>query len=241
MAETKLIRVWDWPVRLFHWMLVVVIAVAFLSSEEDSALNQWHVLAGWVAAILVVFRIAWGFVGGEHSRFSDFVRPSRIADHISGILRGHRELSLGHNPLGGLSVLVLLSLTAITVWTGAFGGEPMEDVHEFVAWTLLAMVALHVVAVIMMSLLERQNLIRAMVTGTKASASYPGAADARPPGTLSLLIAFVVVLGTGYGILRYDPQAFTFRTAESFEHRGDPRLGPQQNSSDPGEAEAEER
>jgi cytochrome b len=105
MAEGKSINVWDWPVRLFHWTLVVVIAVAFLSSEEDSALNQWHVLAGWVAAILVVFRIAWGFVGGEHSRFSDFVRPSRIADHISGILRGHGEPSTGHNPLGGASVL----------------------------------------------------------------------------------------------------------------------------------------
>ena len=57
MAEAKSIKVWDWPVRLFHWTLVVVIAVAFLSSEEDSTLNQWHVLAGWVAAILVVFPI----------------------------------------------------------------------------------------------------------------------------------------------------------------------------------------
>jgi cytochrome b len=241
MAQAKSIRVWDWPVRLFHWTLVIVIAIAFLSSEEDSALNEWHVLAGWLAAVLVVFRIAWGFVGGEHSRFSDFVRPSRIADHISGILRGHKEPSVGHNPLGGLSVLVLLALTAITVWTGAFGGEPMEDAHEFVAWTLLAMVALHVVAVILMSLLERQNLIRAMVTGTKPAAGYRGAADASRAGTLSVMVAVIVVLGTGYGILRYDPQAFTLRTAESFEHRGDAGLGPQKSSSEPGEGEGEER
>ena len=241
MAEAKSIKVWDWPVRLFHWTLVVVIAVAFLSSEEDSTLNQWHVLAGWVAAILVVFRIAWGFVGGEHSRFSDFVRPWRIADHISGILRGHGEPSTGHNPLGGLSVLLLLSLTAVTVWSGAFGGEAMEDVHEFVAWTLLAMVALHVVAVIVMSLLERQNLIRAMVTGAKPAARYPGAFDARRPSALSLLIALVVVLGTAYGILRYDPQAFTLRPAESFEHRGESGFGAQQNSSEPDEVEAGEK
>lgn len=241
MAEGKSIGVWDWPVRLFHWTLVVVIAVAFLSPEEDSALNQWHVLAGWVAAILVVFRIAWGFVGGERSRFSDFVRPSRIADHISGILVGSREPSLGHNPLGGLSVLLLLALTAVTVWTGAFGGESMENVHEIVAWTLLAMVALHVVAVIVMSRLERQNLIRAMVTGTKPAARYPGAADARRPRPLSLLIALVAVLGTAYGILRYDPQAFTLRTAESFEHRGDARFAAQESSSEPGEVEAGEK
>lgn len=63
MAEGKSIKIWDWPVRLFNWALVVVIAVAFFSSEEDSALNQWHVLAGWAAGVLVVFRIVWGFVG----------------------------------------------------------------------------------------------------------------------------------------------------------------------------------
>ena len=71
------VRVWDAPVRLFHWLLVAAVALALLSSDEDSALNQWHVLSGWVAAILVVFRIVWGFAGGEHSRFGDFLRPPR--------------------------------------------------------------------------------------------------------------------------------------------------------------------
>ena len=241
MAQAKVIHVWDWPVRLFHWTLVVVIAAAFLSSEEDSALNQWHVLAGWLAAILVVFRIVWGFVGGEHSRFSDFVRPSRIADHIHGILRGHQDLSLGHNPLGGLSVLLLLALTAATIWTGAFGGKSMQDVHELVAWTLLAMVVLHVVAVVVMSLVERQNLVRAMITGTKPAARYPSAADAGRPEMLSLLVAFLVVLGTAYGILRYDRQAFTLRPAESFEHRGDASSGTPHDPSERSAAEAEER
>lgn len=219
MPEAKSIKVWDWPLRLFHWTLVIVIAVAFLSAEEDSALNQWHVMAGWLAAILVTFRIAWGFIGGEHSRFSDFVRPSRIADHISGIARGRKEPTLGHNPLGGIAVLLLLALTAVTVWTGAFGGESAEDLHELVGWTLLAMVALHVVAVVIMSLLERENLIRAMVTGRKPEAGHPGASDARNPGALALLIAVIVVLGTAYAIRRYDPQAFTLRSAESFEQR----------------------
>lgn len=241
MAESRLIRVWDWPLRLFHWTLVVVVAVAFLSSGEDSVLNQWHVLAGWLAAILVVFRIVWGFIGGEHSRFSDFVRPSRIADHLSSIAHGRRAPALGHNPLGGLSVLVLLALTAITVWTGAVGGESLEDLHELVAWTLLAMVALHVVAVVVMSLLERQNLVRAMVTGKKPAARHPGASDARRAGALALPIAFMVVLGTGFAILRYDPQAFTLRPAEALEHRTGPDLTARSDRGKPGEAEAEER
>ena len=94
---------------------------------------------GWIAAILIVFRLVWGFIGGEHSRFSDFIRPSRIAHHISGLLRGEREPSLGHNPLGAVAVVILLVLTAATVWTGAFGGEAAEELHEVTAWVLLAM------------------------------------------------------------------------------------------------------
>lgn len=217
----KRVKVWDLPLRLFHWTLVVAIAVAFLSSEEDSALNDWHVLSGWVAAVLIVFRLVWGFVGGEHSRFSDFIRPSRIAHHIASLARGQSEPSLGHNPLGAVAVVVLLALTAVTVWTGAFGGEAAEDLHEVIAWVLLAMVALHVVAVIIMSMLERENLVRAMVTGDKPATHHPGVVDARPPGAVAWLVGGVVVAATSYLIVQYDPDAFALRSAESFEHRTD--------------------
>jgi cytochrome b len=214
------VKVWDLPLRLFHWTLAIAVAVAFLSSDEDSALNQWHVIAGWIAAILIVFRLVWGFVGGEHSRFADFVRPSRIAGHVSGMLRGRSEASLGHNPLGAVAVVVLLALSAATVWTGAFGGEAAEDLHETIAWTLLAMVALHVTAVIVMSLLERENLVRAMITGDKPAARHPGAADARPASLVGAIVAILAVLGMAFAVLRYDPQAFTPRSAAAFEDRG---------------------
>ena len=213
------VKVWDLPLRLFHWLLVIAIAVAFLSSEEDSVLNQWHVLAGWVAGLLILFRLVWGFAGGEHSRFADFVRPSRIADHLREIRRGRIEPSLGHNPLGGIAVLVLLALTAVTVWSGAFGGEAAEDLHEIVAWTLLVMVGLHILAVLVMSLLERENLVRAMVTGRKSRARHRTARDASTPGVAGIVITLGVLAGTIFGILRYDPQAFALRSAESFEHR----------------------
>lgn len=217
---SRWIRVWDLPLRLFHWGLVVAIAVAFLSSEEDSALNQWHILAGWIVAILIVFRLAWGVVGGEHSRFVDFVRPSRIGHHLGGLLGGQRERSVGHNPLGALAVVALLLLAAATVWTGAFGGEAAEDLHETIAWVLLAMVAVHVLAVVVMSVLERENLVRAMVSGNKPASLHPGAADATRPGIVGLAVAALVVLGTVWLILQYDPQAFTLRSTESFEDRG---------------------
>ena len=86
-----------------------------------------------------MFRLVWGFVGGEHSRSSDSIRPSRIGHHIAGLFRGVAERTLGHNPLGGISVIILLALVCGTVWTGAFGGEGAEDLHELIAWTLLAL------------------------------------------------------------------------------------------------------
>lgn len=213
------VDVWDLPLRLFHWLLVLAIAVAFLSSEEDSPLNQWHVLAGWVAGILVVFRLVWGFVGGEHSRFVDFVRPSRIKEHIADLIRRRGEPTLGHNPVGGISVVVLLALTTVVVWSGAFGGETAEDLHELAAWTLLAFIGLHVAAVLVMSFLERENLIGAMITGKKAAARHPGAADAKRPGVIAILVAIAVLAGAVYAVLQYDPQAFKLRPAEAFEQR----------------------
>jgi cytochrome b len=222
MRELLRIKVWDLPLRLFHWLLVLAIAVAFLSAEEGSPLNQWHVLSGWVAGILIVFRLAWGFVGGEHSRFASFLRPSRVGQHLRALGRGRAEPSLGHNPLGAMAVVLLLGLTAIVVWTGAFGGEPAEDLHELFGWTLLAMVGLHIAAVVMMSFLERENLVRAMVTGAKDSAHHPGARDARRPGLVALLVGLVVLAASVYGVLRYDPAAFTLRSADAFEHRGEP-------------------
>jgi cytochrome b len=213
------VKVWDLPLRLFHWALVIAIAIAFLSAEEDSALNEWHVLSGWIAGVLIVFRVVWGFVGGEHSRFSDFVHPSRIPDHVSDLLRGRAEATLGHNPLGAMSVLLLLVLIAATVWTGAFGGESVEDLHEIIGWTLLAIVALHVAAVIVMSVLQRENLARAMVTGDKPAVRHLGAVDSRPPSLIGIILALLVVIGCVYAVLEYDPQAFTLRSAEAFEHR----------------------
>lgn len=216
-GDIKRVKVWDWQLRLSHWTLVAVIAVAFLSAEEDSPLNQWHVLAGWIAGILIVFRLVWGFVGGEHSRFSDFIRPSRIGGHVRALLERRAEPALGHNPLGAIAVVILLALTGVTVWTGAFGGEPAEDLHELVGWTLLAMVGLHILAVVVMSVLERENLVSAMISGTKPAERHPEAKDARPPSAAALLLAGAVIAGAAYGILRYDSQAFTLRPAEPAE------------------------
>jgi cytochrome b len=219
------LRVWDLPLRLFHWLLVAAIALAFLSAEEDSLLNEWHIAAGWTVGMLIAFRLIWGFVGGEHSRFSDFVRPRHIVDHLAGLAKRRISPSVGHNPLGAVAVLLILGLAALAVWTGAFGGEAAEDLHELIGWTLLALVAVHILAVLIMSVLQRENLLRAMISGTKPADRHADARDAKRPGAVAPILAAVVVAAALFALLRYDPQAFTPRAAEALEQGG--RAAPQ--------------
>ncbi|MEP7004749.1 MAG: cytochrome b/b6 domain-containing protein [Sphingomonas bacterium] len=204
------IRVWDLPVRLFHWLLVATILVAFLSSEEDSVLAPWHIPAGWVAAVLIVFRIAWGFVGGEHARFVNFLKPGRIAHHLRSLFTGKPERSIGHNALGGVAIVALLGTVGGIVYTGAsMQGEGGEGLHEALANILLGLIALHVLSVVAMSLLTRDNLIGAFITGKKNAALHLGVPDAQPPAPLAVPLALIAIGGTTYGATVIDPVAFT--------------------------------
>lgn len=236
MADTlrtkpRLIRVWDPGVRLFHWLLVVAIALAFLSSEEESALSVWHIPIGWFAALLIAFRLVWGFIGGEHARFANFIRPSQIGPHIRHLLSGKATPSIGHNPLGALAVLALLALTAATVATGASGGE---DAHEVIAYTLLGLVCVHVAAVLLMSHLAKDNLLLAMVTGKKHADRYPDAHDAAPPARLAVPVAAIGVGAAAFGATRIDPQAFAPHASAEAGERGESEHGER------GETEREE-
>jgi len=215
VAQPRLIRVWDPGVRIFHWLLVAAIALAFLSSEEESALSEWHIPIGWIAALLIVFRLIWGFFGGEHARFVNFIRPSRIGAHVRGLLSGKVEPSIGHNPLGALAVIGLLALVALTVGTGIAGGE---DAHEAIAYALLGLVGVHVVAVLAMSHLLKENLIFAMVTGKKHADRYGDAHDAAPPPAMGAPLAAIAVGAAAYGALQIDPQAFMAHATEAGEH-----------------------
>lgn len=230
------LKVWDLPTRLFHWALVAAIAAAFLSSEEDSLFADWHQAAGWIAAVLIAFRLVWGLVGGEHARFADFFRPGRIAGHIGGLFRGRPAAELGHNPLGALAVVALLGLVAATVATGVMllnGGE--EDLHEAIGYGLLGMIGIHVAAVILMSFASRENLVRAMVTGRKPSDRHPGGRDARPAPVFALPLAGLAVAAAVLGATRIDGQAFLPHPhAEAGEggHSGAPEAGEHEEDDD---------
>lgn len=204
-------KVWNAPLRLFHWLLVAAITVAFLSSEGDSPIAAWHMAAGWIAGVLLVFRLVWGFIGGEHARFSNFVRPSGILLHVWELVTGHPQRTIGHNPLGALAVLALLAGTGAVLWTGirVDAGQVDEDLHEAIAYGLLVFIGVHVAAVVLMSVFTGESLARAMVTGRKSAALHPGARDARRPAAMVMLLAAMAIGITVFGILRYDPAAFS--------------------------------
>lgn len=238
-AAGQYVRVWDLPLRIFHWLLVATILIAFLSAEEGSPLTQWHVTSGWVAGVLIVFRLVWGAIGGENARFMNFVKPAKVWSHVRETLARRGELSLGHNPLGGLSTVILIALIATVVLTGValIQGTSGEDLHEMLANVLLLLIGLHVAAVLVVSLLTRENLIGAMVTGSKRAALHPGAAEARRPPSYALPVAALIAAVAAYGATRLDPLAFTPHHPEEVEegeHRGaeGQLLGPKEYVAD---------
>jgi cytochrome b len=216
------IHVWDAPLRFFHWLLVIAIAVAFLSAEEASPLNNWHIISGWVAAILIAFRTIWGFVGGEYARFSGMWKGGGPGHHISELLRFRPTATAGHNPLGWISALLLIAVSIVTIWTGALivtsGGKAGEDLHEIIGWSLLGLIVIHIGAVFIMSLMTRDNLVRAMVTGYKRASRHGGVTNARKPSFFAYIAALATIAVAIFAVLQIDPQAFALRSTESAEH-----------------------
>ena len=166
--------------RLLHWLLVLSVAAAWLTTM--GAL-RWHEPAGYVAAGVVLARLAWGWAGRGHARFADFVRGPRATLHyLRSVLARREPRYVGHNPLGGWMVVALLACVAalgLSGWlytgTDLFWGEAwLEQLHAALGWLLLALIALHLSGVALASLRHRENLVRAMVDGTKAA---PGPGD----------------------------------------------------------------
>ncbi|HNQ04078.1 MAG TPA: cytochrome b/b6 domain-containing protein [Thiobacillaceae bacterium] len=186
------ILVWDWPVRIGHWMLVGAFALAWLSSESE-AWRLVHACAGGTMAGVVIFRLFWGVVGTRHARFASFVRgPGAALAYVRGLATDSPPHVVGHNPAGGWAILALLGLTLLSAASGWFvyqdaGGTWAEDLHEGLSSMLLGMVLLHVAGVLLGSLAHRENLVHAMFSGFKQGPAHAAIATARPLPVLVLL------------------------------------------------------
>lgn len=166
------ILVWDWPVRLGHWLLAGGFILCWLTSESES----WrlvHVISGAVVLAIATFRLLWGVLGSRYARFTDFVRgPKAVMTYLNSLLKLQPRHYTGHNPAGGWAIIALLLLAMATSASGwlmyeEIGGEWLEELHEGLAATMLAVVFIHLAGVFSGSLLHGENLVRAMLTGYK--------------------------------------------------------------------------
>ena len=166
------IMVWDIPVRVFHWLLVICFAGAWLTSESER-LAMIHYAFGYTAGLLVLIRLVWGVIGTRYARFRQFLKsPKAVMGHFMAMLRGHPHQDVGHNPAGGLVMFALMLLILLIGLTGyltvkEFFGNFVSEIHEAVASLVLGLVIVHIIAAIGMSVIEKQNLVRSMVTGKK--------------------------------------------------------------------------
>lgn len=172
VSKGPAVRVWDPFVRIFHWSLVAMFIVAFVTGDE---IERMHIAVGYTIAGLVVARSIWGFIGHRHARFSNFVRrPAETLDYMRKAVRGRAPRYIGHNPAGGLMTIALLGMilaisgTGFMMTTNSFwGAEWVEDLHEGLVYATMGLIALHVAGVIVTSVEHRENLVRAMITGRK--------------------------------------------------------------------------
>ncbi|MFO1371240.1 MAG: cytochrome b/b6 domain-containing protein [Candidatus Competibacteraceae bacterium] len=179
------VKVWDLPTRLFHWTLVALMAAQWLTAENDSTMN-YHVVGGYAVLVLVLFRLIWGFVGSDTVRFSDFVRgPGAALGYAKVLLRGETPLYLGHNPMGGWSIMALLTLLLIQAGTGLFANDDimlegplyqwvskgtsdwLTTVHKINFNLLLLVIVVHISAALFYLFVKRENLIHSMLSGHK--------------------------------------------------------------------------
>ena len=166
------IKVWDPLVRAFHWSLATLFLAAYATGEDA---GQLHIAAGYAIAALIALRVAWGFVGPRHARFSNFIRsPQEVLAYLRDMAMFRAPRFLGHNPAGGamiVALLVMLSGTGITGYmmtTGSFwGAEWVEEIHETFANLTVGLVMFHVFGVVLSSFAHEENLVKSMITGRK--------------------------------------------------------------------------
>ena len=210
-------KVWDLPVRLFHWAITVLIFCSWATQEWNYM--QWHVWSGYTILTLLLFRIVWGFIGSDTARFARFLRsPVAALRHLAHIGRREADREIGHNAAGGWMVLVMLALIGVQAGTGLFANDDantegplmhlvdkdrsdwLSHIHSLNFNLIEAVIVLHVLAILVYAVLKRQNLVRPMVTGTKLMPAE--AAAPRLVGPIWAVVTLAVAAGMVAWVVR---------------------------------------
>lgn len=212
------VPVWDIPVRLFHWTLVLLIAFSWLAAEMDWM--TWHMYSGYAVLALVLFRILWGFVGSTHARFSDFIYgPRALLGYVRTLPSRSAAKFAGHNPLGGISVVLILLCVLAQAGTGLFANDDiinegplfkhvskelsdwLTTIHKYNFNVLLTLIGVHVAAVLYYLFYKSENLIKPMFTGRKQLPAGTAPAPMRSVGLAVVLLA--VCAAAVWFLIRY--------------------------------------
>jgi cytochrome b len=219
---TSRIRVWDLPTRIFHWSLAALVVFSFATGKVGADWMQWHLRSGYAILALVLFRLAWGFVGSESARFASFLRGPRAAfAYARETLAGRHPFVPGHNPLGGWMVVAMLLAVAFQAATGLFSDDEiatqgplavkvseatvsrMSGWHAANEWVIVALVALHVVAIAVYRWRWNARLVGPMVHG--AMQSPPGAREPRRAPAWAALVVLAACAALVYVLVEIVP------------------------------------
>jgi cytochrome b len=215
----KRIRVWDLPIRLFHWLLVVLIAVSIITQEIGGNAMAWHFRSGYAVLALILFRLAWGLVGTQYARFSNFLHgPSTIVAYLRGGIGKTGKEFHGHNPVGSLSVFALLGVILIQAVSGLFANDDIASEGPLVkfiskdlsdqftwfhtevsAWVVYFLIGLHVAAILYYYAVRKKNLVKPMITGDKeAESDVPAANDSWAMRLRAAIVLALCAAGVAY-------------------------------------------
>lgn len=221
----KKVRVWDLPLRLFHWVLALLLVAAVVTQNIGGNAMEWHFRIGYAVLTLIAFRILWGVLGPRYARFSSFIYgPSSILGYVRGKERGTQATRLGHNPLGGLSVLAMLGVVLIQAVSGLFANDDIaydgplvkfisKELSDRMTWfhadinaiVIYVLVALHLLAIAFYGIVKRRNLVKPMITGDQEIES--AAPEANDSWTMRLwaLVLLAVCAGAVYYVVTLPP------------------------------------
>lgn len=185
-TPARIILVWDFPTRLFHWLLVIFVIISFVTGTIGGNTMQYHQWSGFAVLVLILFRLIWGVVGSGESRFVAFVRgPSAVLRYAVTLLRRDSPHYLGHNPLGGWSIIAMLSALLVQAATGLFANDDIVTEGPLYGWVskatsdeltrihrlnqevIIFLVSIHVLALLFYFFYKRENLLKPMITGIK--------------------------------------------------------------------------
>jgi cytochrome b len=211
-------RIWDIPVRFFHWALVALIALAYATAELGVLSMDAHVLAGEGVLVLVLFRVLWGVLGSDTARFSQFVKgPGAVIAYLKAARAGEHKAHMGHNPAGALMVLLLMTLAGAQAITGLFSSDDIvtegplaslvssstsgliTGIHEALFNLLMAAILVHLAAVVFYLVVKKDNLIRPMVLGVRPA--IPGVKEPKFVNPLVAAVLLAIAVAIVYGIV----------------------------------------